>query len=176
MAGRERMGETVVGAAVLGAAGLFLAYALSSAGTSGGAGGYQITAKFGQVGGLAPGADVRVAGVKVGTVADVRLDPQTYLAVTELALDGGVAIPADSVAKVTSDGLLGGSHVAIAPGGSPENLADGGQIENAQGAVDLFGLIGQVIRPSAAGAAVPPAGAAAPDSDPYPAEDPYPGG
>lgn len=177
MAGRGRVVETVVGAGVLAAAGLFLSYALANASGGGGPGGYQVTARFGQVGGLSSGADVRVAGVKVGTVSGIRLDPKTYLAETELTLDGSVKIPTDSVAKVTSDGLLGGSHVAIAPGGSLENLADGGQIENAQGAVDLFGLIGQVIRPPAGGAAAPAAAPAptAPAGDPYPAEDPYPG-
>jgi phospholipid/cholesterol/gamma-HCH transport system substrate-binding protein len=167
MAGREQTAETVVGALVLAAAAAFLVYALGAAGRGGGTGGYEVTARFGQVGGLAPGADVRVAGVKVGTVADLSLDPQTYLAVTRLALDGDVKLPADSTAKITSDGLLGGSHVAIAPGGSPENLPPGGQIENVQGAVDLFGLIGQVIRPQggASGAAPP---STAPADDPYP--------
>jgi phospholipid/cholesterol/gamma-HCH transport system substrate-binding protein len=169
VAGRERLAETVVGAAVLGAAGLFLAYALSAAGNGGGRGGYELTARFGQAGGLAPGADVRVAGVKVGTVSDVELDPQSYLAVTRLTLQGGVKLPADSTAKITSDGLLGGSHVSIAPGGAVETLEPGGQIENSQGAVDLFGLIGQVLRPqpgAPAPAATPPSSAA----DPYPGE------
>lgn len=167
MAGREQIAETVVGAGVLAAAGAFLVYALSAAGGGGAPGGYEVTAKFGQVGGLAPGAEVRVAGVKVGTVAALDLDPKTYLAVTRLSLDGGVALPADSVAKITSDGLLGGSHVAIAPGGALESLKPGGQIENVQGAVDLFGLIGQVMRPQA-GAAPAPAADVSSAADPYP--------
>jgi phospholipid/cholesterol/gamma-HCH transport system substrate-binding protein len=100
---------------VLGAAGLFLAYALGVGGVGGTSGGYEVTARFGQVGGLAPGADVRLAGVKVGTVADVTLDPKTFMAVTRLSLRDDVLVPADSTAKVTSDGLLGGSHLAIAP-------------------------------------------------------------
>ena len=167
---REQTAETIVGAAVLGAAGLFLAYALGVGGMGrGGGGGYDVTARFGQVGGLAPGADVRLAGVKVGTVSDVTLDPQTFLAVTRITLNGDVKVPADSTAKITSDGLLGGSHLAIAPGGSPENLSPGGYFENAQGSVDLFGLIGQVLRPPAAATAAP-AGAG-----PQPAADPYPG-
>jgi phospholipid/cholesterol/gamma-HCH transport system substrate-binding protein len=167
VAAHEQTAETLVGAAVLGAVAMFLVYALSVAGSGAGGGGYEVTARFGQVGGLAPGADVRVAGVKVGTVADLELDPQTYLAVTRIALRSDVKLPADSTAKITSDGLLGGSHVAIAPGGAPENLKPGDQIENVQGAVDLFGLIGQVIRP--------PATPQAPPTDPIPAADPYPG-
>lgn len=176
MAGREQTAETLVGAVVLLAAAGFLAYALGAAGRGGGPGGYEVTARFGQVGGLTPGADVRVAGVKVGTVADLTLDPKTYLAVTRLALDGDVKLPADSTAKITSDGLLGGSHVAIAPGGSTEDLKPGGQFENVQGAVDLFSLIGQVIRPQGGGqnaSAAPPEGAT-PAPSTGQAADPYP--
>jgi hypothetical protein len=92
MAG-ERTAETLVGAAVLGAATLFLTYALGVGGIGGG-GGYQVTARFGQVGGLTPGADVRLAGVKVGTVEAITLDPQTYLAVAEISMNRDVKVPA----------------------------------------------------------------------------------
>jgi phospholipid/cholesterol/gamma-HCH transport system substrate-binding protein len=122
--------------------------------------GYPVKAKFGQVGALAPGAAVSVAGVKVGTVASVTLDPKSFLAVVQLDLDPKTPLPADSTAKITSDGLLGGAHVVIEPGGASENLKAGGEIENTQGAVDLFGLVGQMLRPPAAAGA--PAAAAAP--------------
>jgi phospholipid/cholesterol/gamma-HCH transport system substrate-binding protein len=85
--------------------------------------------------------------------------------VARLSLDPTVKLPSDSTAKITSDGLLGGVHVAIAPGGAADNLKPGGEIENTQGAVDLFGLIGQVMRPqppNAAPAAPAPAAAEAP--------------
>ena len=88
-----------------------------------------------------------MAGVKVGTVSQITLDPRTYLAVARLSLDPTVKLPSDSTAKITTDGLLGGAHVAIAPGAAPDVLKPGGEIENTQGAVDLFGLIGQVMRP-----------------------------
>ena len=91
------------------------------------------------------------------------LEPKTFLAVAKLSIDPTVKLPADSTAKITSDGLLGGVHVAIAPGGAADNLKPGGEIENTQGAVDLFGLIGQVMRPQ------PPTAAPA---DPAPAEAP----
>jgi phospholipid/cholesterol/gamma-HCH transport system substrate-binding protein len=104
---------------------------------------------------------VSVAGVKVGTVSQIKLDPKTYFAVARLSLDPSVKLPADSTAKITSDSLLGGVHVAIAPGGAAANLKPGGEIENTQGAVDLFGLIGQFIRPQSsaqpAAPATPPA-------------------
>lgn len=147
---RENLVETAVGAVVLIAAGGFLAYALGATGGAPGernGGGYRVTAKFGQVGGLASGADVRVAGVKVGTVSEVELDPRTYLAQARLKLDRSVKLPSDSTAKIAADGLLGGSHVSIEPGGALDNLAEGGEIINTQGAVDVFGLIGGIMRP-----------------------------
>ena len=144
---RERWVETVVGVVVLAIAAAFLVYALDAGGARRGAGGYTLIARFDQAGGLAPGARVRVAGVKVGTVSTVTLDPKTYLAVARLQLDPSVRLPADSTAKIGTDGLLGGAHVSIAPGGAAEDLKAGGEIENTQGSVDLFGLIGQAIRP-----------------------------
>jgi len=157
---RERWVETVVGLAVLAIAAAFLVYALGVRGAGRGSGGYVLIARFDQAGGLAPGASVRVAGVKVGAVSAVTLDPKTYLAVARLELDPSIRLPADSTAKIGTDGLLGGPHVSIAPGGAPEDLKANGEIENTQGAVDLFGLIGQVIRPRPGEAA--PAGAEAP--------------
>lgn len=151
---RENLVETVLGAAVLIAAGGFLTYALAATRGAGEGGGYQVTARFGQVGGLAPGADVRVAGVKVGTVSRVELDPKTYLAMARLELEDSVKLPSDSTAKIATDGLLGGAHVAIEPGGAMDDLRHGGEIINTQGAVDIFGLIGGALRPQtpAAGA------------------------
>ena len=159
---KEQWAETGVGAVVILAAAGFLAYSLTVGG-SGRPHGYQVQAKFGQVGALAPGAVVSVAGVKVGTVSSITLDPKRYLAVARLDLDAKVPLPSDSTAKITSDGLLGGAHVVIEPGGASDNLKAGSEIENTQGAVDLFGLVGQFLRPPAQ---PPPAsgapGAAAP--------------
>lgn len=180
MARTEQWAETGVGAIVLAAAGVFLAYALSHSGGLGGSDGYLLKARFGEAGSLAAGADVRVAGVKVGSVEKVELDPKTFLAVTTLRVNQNVKLPDDSSVKVTSDGLLGGQHVSIAPGGSPKDLAAGGEFQNTQGAVDLFGLIGQVIRPQGTGAPAAdanaaPATAAKPNLRPKSA-DPYPDG
>lgn len=165
---KEQWAETAVGAVVIAAAAGFLAYSLTVGG-KGAAHGYQVQAKFGQVGALAPGAVVSVAGVKVGSVSSITLDPKTFLAVVKLDLDAKTPLPADSVAKITSDGLLGGQHISIEPGGSPDNLKAGSEIENTQGSVDLFGLVGQFLRPSnpaggAAGQTPAPAPSAAPDA------------
>jgi phospholipid/cholesterol/gamma-HCH transport system substrate-binding protein len=169
---KEQWAETGVGAVVLIAAAGFLAYSLSVGGPRGGHG-YAVGAKFGQVGALAPGAVVSVAGVKVGTVSSITLDPKTFLAQVKLDLDPKVPLPSDSTAKITSDGLLGGAHVVIEPGGASDNLKAGGEIQNTQGAVDLFGLVGQFLRPSTP--ATPGAGAAAPgDAGASPAAAPSP--
>lgn len=176
MAGRsEQWAETGVGAVVLAAAAGFLIYALGHAnGFGGGGAGYELTARFGDVGALTPGADVRVAGVKVGSVAAIDLDPKTFLARTRFLIQPQVHLPSDSTVKITSDGLLGGQHVVVAPGGAADDLKPGQEFQNAQGAVDLFGLIGQVIRPQAG--ATPAASGAQAGTAPAPAADPYPGG
>jgi phospholipid/cholesterol/gamma-HCH transport system substrate-binding protein len=165
---RDQWAETVVGAAVLAAAAGFLIYALGHTSGGGARGGYELIARFGEAGALAPGADVRVAGVKVGTVSNIELEP-SFLARATLVVDPTVKLPADSTAKITSDGLLGGSHVSIAPGGATENMAAGAEFKNTQGAVDLFGLIGRVLRPTE------PAASTAPPAEAPAAADPYPG-
>jgi phospholipid/cholesterol/gamma-HCH transport system substrate-binding protein len=148
---REQWAETAMGVVVLALAAGFLTYSLSVGGVAMKRGDYEISAKFGEAGSLAPGAAVTVAGVKVGAVSQVTLEPKTYLAVAKLSIDPTVKLPADSTAKITSDGLLGGAHIAIAPGASLDDLKPGGEIENTQGAVDIFGLIGSVIRPQGGG-------------------------
>jgi phospholipid/cholesterol/gamma-HCH transport system substrate-binding protein len=165
---REQWAETGVGAVVLIAAAGFLVYSLTAAGPRQ-AHGYTVQAKFGQVGALAPGANVSVAGVKVGTVASVELDPKSYLAIVRLDLDPKVPLPSDSTAKITSDGLLGGDHIVIEPGGATDDLKAGGEIQNTQGAVDLFGLVGQMLRPQQPTAT--PGGPASATPTPGPAPD-----
>jgi len=164
---REQWAEAATGLVVILLAAVFLVYSLTVGGVGRKAGSYEVTAKFGEVGALAPGAAVSVAGVKVGTVSAIKLDPKTFLAVTKLSLDPSVKLPADSTAKITSDSLLGGAHIAIAPGGAQEDLKPGSEIENTQGSVDLFGLIGQFLRPQSGQGEG--AGAAAPAEGPKPA-------
>ena len=146
MAERQQWAETGLGAVVLIAAVGFLGYALAHAGGIGG-GGYPLKARFGEVGSLAAGATVTVAGVKVGTVSSVELDPKTFLASATLDIDPKVKLPSDSTVKITQDSLLGGEHLAIEPGGAPDDMKPGSSFQNTQGAVDLFGLIGSVLRP-----------------------------
>lgn len=136
--------ETLIGAAVIAVAGLFLAFAYSSTG-SGAVSGYDIVAKFNRVDGISVGSDVRLSGIKVGTVSALTLDPKNYAAVARLTVRPDVKIPDDSAVKITSEGLLGGQYMAIAPGGSTTDLKPGGEISDTQGAVDLVGLLGKAV-------------------------------
>ncbi len=139
---RDSLFETFLGAIVVIAAAVFLWFALSQ--TESGASGdtYELTARFNSVTGVARGTDVRLAGVKVGSVTDINIDPERYEAVVTLSMDEGIALPDDSDAKVSSDGLLGGSYVAVEPGGSFEMIpTDGtGEIIYTRGSVDLLTL------------------------------------
>ena len=174
MAKSETWAETGVGALVRAAAAGFLIDALGNTSKGADAGGYELVGKFGDVGALATGADVRVAGVKVGAVSRIELDSKAYLAKVHVVINKDVKLPADSTAKITSSGLLGGQLVAIAPGGALEDMKPGSEFQNTQGAVDLFGLIGQFVRP-APGAAAPAAGTSAAPAPAAKAADPYPG-
>ncbi len=171
MAERQQWAETGLGAVVLLAAVGFLAYALAHAGGVGETGGYALKARFGEVGSLAPGAAVTVAGVKVGSVSAVSLDPKTFLADTSMTIKPDVKLPSDSTVKITQDSLLGGQHLSVEPGGALDDLKPGASFQNTQGAVDLFGLIGSVLRPQ-----TPKADAAAPVSGGAATATPAPGG
>lgn len=135
----ERWGETIVGAAVAAVAIGFFVFAAAQAGQSTGGRGYDLTARFQNVSGIAVGSDVRVSGVKVGVVKAVGLDPATYMATLTLTLNDGVEVLDESTARVMSDGLLGGAYVAIEPTGM-DVLQPGAEIPNTQSAVDLLTL------------------------------------
>lgn len=137
----ENRAEVLAGAAVLAAALGFLVYAGKETGMSGPAGSYTLTASFRSVEGVGVGTDVRLAGVKVGTVTGVTLNTQTFFADTTIALQDTVTLPDDSVALISSEGLLGGNFVELIPGGSPDNLAAGAEIEDTQGAVSVLSLM-----------------------------------
>ncbi|MCE9648837.1 MAG: outer membrane lipid asymmetry maintenance protein MlaD [Parvibaculum sp.] len=142
--------ETLIGAIVVVIAGVFLFYGYSNSGMRS-AGGYHVKAEFDRVDGLATGSDVRLSGIKVGTVVRQAIDPKNYQAVVTMSLAPDVKIPDDSSAKITSEGLLGSNYIALTPGGSEEFLADGGEISFTQGSVDLMGLIGQAIFSTSSG-------------------------
>lgn len=135
----ESRAELVAGGLVLAVALGFLGWAASGRVMPGG--GYEVTASFPDVDGVAVGTEIRLAGVPVGRVASVSLNPDTYMADAVLRLPQGILLPADSAAIIQSDGLLGGAYIQIQPGGSPDNLAPGDEIEEVQGAVSLLQLM-----------------------------------
>lgn len=137
----EHTTEVLVGAGVLAAAVGFVLYAGQVSGFSGPSSTYPLTASFRSLEGVDVGTDVRLAGVKVGTVSEVVLNPETYRADTTVLLQAGIEIPDDSAIVISSEGLLGGNFVEIMPGGSPFFYAAGETIEDTQGAVSLVSLL-----------------------------------
>lgn len=137
----ENMTEVAVGAAVLAVAAGFMIYAGQITGFSAAPKEYTLNASFRSVDGISAGTDVRLAGVKVGRIADITLDPQTYRARTVISVQQGIEVPDDSAVAISSEGLLGGNYVEILPGGSPFFYAPGDEIEFTQGSVSLIALL-----------------------------------
>ena len=137
----QNYSEVLVGAAVLAAAIGFAVYAGQATGLSKATSGYELTASFRSLEGVQVGTDVRLAGVKIGTVTGVVLNPETYRADTRFSVIDGIQIPDDSAVIISSEGLLGGNFVEINPGGSPFSFSPGDEVEDTQGAVSLISLL-----------------------------------
>ncbi len=137
--------ELATGAVVLAVAGGFLVFAVANTGRSFGHSGYSLHASFDHVDGLATGADVRIAGVKVGSVQAITLDPKTYEADVAFTVQDGFPLTTDSSATVATDGLLGGKYLALADGGADKTIPAGGSVTITQGSVNLEALLGKYI-------------------------------
>jgi len=137
----NNVSETLIGAVVLAVAGGFLYYATQVSGFSTDTNRYSLTASFRSVAGLNVGSDVKLSGVKVGTLTSITLDPVTYEAVTLVSIDNDVQIPDDAEIKVSTDGLLGGAFLEVTAGGSPFMLEPGSAFVYTQGAVSLLNLL-----------------------------------
>ena len=138
----QNTAETIIGALVVAVAACFLVFATMRTGT-GSLSGYELNAHLPKVDGLGVGTDVRLAGIKVGSVSDMTLDPRTYLVAVHMNIRDDIKIPVDSTLLVTSAGILGSSYLSITPGGDDKMMAPGAYFENAQGSIDLNGLIGR---------------------------------
>jgi len=136
--------ETVMGGVVLLVAGLFLVFAYTTSDVRR-HGGYEVFARFNRVDGIAPGTDVRMSGIKIGTVIEQELDPETYLAVVRISLEDRVKLPTDTVAKIQSDGLLGSNYVALEPGAEESFIENGGEIRFTQDPINLTDLLGRFV-------------------------------
>jgi phospholipid/cholesterol/gamma-HCH transport system substrate-binding protein len=137
----ENTTEVIVGGLVLAVAAGFLVYAGQVTGLSGGQSEYRLNASFRAADGVEVGTDVRMAGVKVGRVVSIGLDPETYRAETTFTVREGIAVPEDSAVAVSSEGLLGGNFIEVLPGGSPFYFEPGDEIEFTQASVSLIGLL-----------------------------------
>jgi phospholipid/cholesterol/gamma-HCH transport system substrate-binding protein len=135
--------ETLVGLFVLlGMAGLvFLSLKAANLASFGNRDSYTVTARFDNIGGLKARSPVRSAGVTVGRVTSISLDPKTYQGLVTMELEKGVQFPRDSSAKILTSGLLGDQYVGIEPGADEKNLAAGDAIKQTQSAVVLENLI-----------------------------------
>jgi phospholipid/cholesterol/gamma-HCH transport system substrate-binding protein len=111
---------------------------------------YGVTAKFDNIGGLKPRAPVKSAGVTVGRVTAISLDPKTFQGLVSLEIEARYAFPKDTSAAILTAGLLGDQYIGLNPGGDDKNLAGGDTIRMTQSAVVLENLIGQFLYSKAA--------------------------
>jgi phospholipid/cholesterol/gamma-HCH transport system substrate-binding protein len=139
---RRNLIETILGGVVLLVAALFLIFAYSNASLRT-VQGNEYVARFNRVDGINPGSDVRMSGIKVGTITNIAIDPKTYVAVVHLSVDRAIELPTDSSAEIASEGLLGGKYLSLQPGADDKKIAPGGEIRFTQGPINIEELIGQ---------------------------------
>ena len=137
--------EIVTGFIVILVAGFFLYYAVHHLEHQHRKGGYEVFATFSNVDGLTAGSNVRMSGVKVGTISKIELNPDTYLATVHIELEPNLQIPTDTVAAVNTQGLLGDKYMSLEPGSDDTRLQPGGTITNTQSSASIERLLGQVI-------------------------------
>jgi len=137
----ENTTETLIGGVVLAAAIGFLVFVAQSTGVSAPTGSNVLHASFRSVEGVSLGTDVRMAGVKIGTVTGLSLDKATYRAVAYFTVPSDLELSTDTQALISSEGLLGGNFLEVVPGGAPDNLKNGDEVTDTQGAVSVVTLL-----------------------------------
>ncbi|MGH7094116.1 MAG: outer membrane lipid asymmetry maintenance protein MlaD [Stellaceae bacterium] len=154
--------EAVMGAVVLLVAAVFLFFAYNTSQVHS-VEGYSVNADFQRIDGIRDGGDVRIAGIKVGSVLSETLDPKTFLATIRMSINPSIKLPDDTVAEIVSNGLLGDKYLSLVPGGSDKTIPPGGTIKYTQSSVSLENLIGQMIfstpgakKPGGEGGTAPP--------------------
>ncbi len=134
--------EIIVGTFVLLCAGFFFFNSFKSAKIKNN-GGYHLIAKFDNAGGIEAGSDVKISGIKVGTVENNTLDEKTYRALLVFSVDQKVKLPTDSSASISSSGLLGEKFLELSPGADEEFLQEGGEVAYTQSSVNFEQLLGK---------------------------------
>src|SRR5215207_7036156 len=137
--------ETAIGAIVIAIADVFLVFVYNTTDRASARSGYRIVAEFDNVGAVNVGTDVRLAGIKVGSVVAQELDPQTFQARVTMLIDPRLKLTDYSTAKVSSEGILGQPFISLEPGGSETVLADGGELQFTQGAIDIWKLVSEAM-------------------------------
>lgn len=141
---KRSMVETLLGAVVIVVAAGFLVFALQAT-EVGAVEGLNMKARFLKVGGLEVGSDVRISGVKVGTVTDRILDTNSFEAVVLFTVSADVQVPSDTQAVVTSEGLLGNKYLRLIPGSAKEFVGDGGEISQTRDFRSLEDTVSEII-------------------------------
>jgi phospholipid/cholesterol/gamma-HCH transport system substrate-binding protein len=136
--------ETVMGAVVLLVAALFLFFAYRTSQIHASRG-YEVTARFQRVDGIREGGDVRLSGIKVGSIVSESLDPTTFEALVKLSIDPAIKLPKDTTAQIASSGLLGDKYMSLVPGVEDDTIPPGGQITRTEPGITLESLLGQFI-------------------------------
>jgi phospholipid/cholesterol/gamma-HCH transport system substrate-binding protein len=141
---KRNVTEALIGAAVLVIAAWFLWFT-SKVADFGNVSGYTLTATFDRIDGVNVGSDVMLGGIKVGSVLETAVNPDTYQAIVRFSVAPKIKLPADTSVEVSTQGLLGTAYLSLKPGGEPEYLADGDAIEFTQGSIDVVDIIGKAI-------------------------------
>ena len=136
--------ETIMGAVVLAVAGIFLAFALSQS-DIGMVKGYTLSANFATVGGLSTGSDVRINGIKIGTVTSQTIDQTSFNALVKFTVNPTIHLPKDTVASIASEGLLGSKFLKLDPGRSQDKIPEGGTLDNTKNFEALEDQVGKII-------------------------------
>lgn len=136
--------ETITGGIVIALSSALLLYAYTSTRHKDQEG-YKITARFHKADGLVDGSDVKIAGIRIGIVSKMTIDPKTYAAIIEMSIHPNIKLPTDTSASIISENLLGGKYLDLQPGGDDEMMKEGAEIESTQSSVILESLIGQFI-------------------------------
>lgn len=137
----ENATEVLVGGVVLAAAVGFFIYASQVSGFERDSGSYGLSASFRSADGVSVGTEVRLAGVRIGSVTDLTLNVETYRADVGFSVLNAIDVPDDSSVAISSEGLLGGNFVELIPGGSTFSLVAGDQIYDTQSSVSLVTLL-----------------------------------
>ena len=136
--------ETVMGAVVLVVAAVFLFFAYTTTQVSA-IGGYEVTARFDRIEGLRDGGDVRISGIKVGSIVSQTLDPKTYQAVVRMSLQPSIKLPTDTIATIATTGLLGDRYLSLVPGVDDALIKPNGQIAHTESPIGIDQILQRVL-------------------------------